>query len=136
MAMFATACPGIHLRLLNPHIDANGYPVLFNPESVDQMKPIGYLGVSSFGFSGCNARGEIWGRASVGPRNTLPIIGWDMTARRLSKFANFTVHAASGDYTVVHPDNGAQEQLQESWSGFFQVGNPTMVGMPTFFFMW
>nr|AQS99232.1 type I polyketide synthase [Gambierdiscus excentricus] len=72
MGIYCTACPNNHIRLLNPHIDANAYPVYFCTESVDQGKNEGYLGVSSFGFGGSNARGDIWARCLCGPRNTDP----------------------------------------------------------------
>jgi len=72
MGCNCTASPGVHIRLLNPHIDNNSYPVYFNSEHVDQGKNWGYHGVSSFGFSGCNARGDIWARGLSGPRNTQP----------------------------------------------------------------
>jgi len=87
MGVKCCAAPNIHLRLLNPHIDANGYPVYFSPEMCDQGKGTGYHGVSSFGFGGSNARGDIWARALSGPRNTnpgTPLL--DLSAQRLRKF--------------------------------------------------
>jgi len=72
MGVYCCACPNNHIRLLNPHIDSNAYPVYFCSDSVDQGKNEGYLGVSSFGFGGSNARGDIWTRAMCGPRNTDP----------------------------------------------------------------
>jgi len=118
MGMWATANPGCHIRLLNPNIDANGYPVLFASESVDQGTNWGYFGVSSFGFSGCNARGDVWASASAGPRKALPI-GWNLTANR---------HVAYSAYNKVE-DKFACEQIknasnyEERWSGTFQLGN-------------
>eukprot|EP00413_Alexandrium_margalefii_P046819 CAMPEP_0204607126 /NCGR_PEP_ID=MMETSP0661-20131031/59508_1 /ASSEMBLY_ACC=CAM_ASM_000606 /TAXON_ID=109239 /ORGANISM="Alexandrium margalefi, Strain AMGDE01CS-322" /LENGTH=963 /DNA_ID=CAMNT_0051618513 /DNA_START=8 /DNA_END=2899 /DNA_ORIENTATION=+ len=72
MGIYSTACPNNHIRMLNPHIDSNAYPVYFCTESVDQGANTGFLGVSSFGFGGSNARGDIWTRALAGPRNTDP----------------------------------------------------------------
>uniref|UniRef100_A0A7S1RXA2 Beta-ketoacyl synthase C-terminal domain-containing protein n=1 Tax=Alexandrium catenella TaxID=2925 RepID=A0A7S1RXA2_ALECA len=72
MGVYCDACPNNHIRLLNPHIDSNAYPVYFCTESVDQGKNQGFGGVSSFGFGGSNARGDIWARALAGPRNTDP----------------------------------------------------------------
>jgi polyketide synthase-associated protein len=72
MGIYALAAPNVHLRLLNPHIDVRNYPVLFCDENMDQGNNVGYHGVSSFGFSGCNARGDIWCRCLEGPRNTQP----------------------------------------------------------------
>merc|ERR1712061_15525 len=36
LSMMATAAPNNHLRLLNAHIDSNGYPVFFTSEFTDQ----------------------------------------------------------------------------------------------------
>uniref|UniRef100_A0A7S1RXI7 Ketosynthase family 3 (KS3) domain-containing protein n=1 Tax=Alexandrium catenella TaxID=2925 RepID=A0A7S1RXI7_ALECA len=72
MACYCDACPNNHIRLLNPHIDADAYPVYFVTESVDQGLNNGYVGVSSFGFGGSNARGDIWARGLAGPRSTNP----------------------------------------------------------------
>ena len=36
MSCYAVGPANVHLRMLNPHIDANGYPVHFNSEIVDQ----------------------------------------------------------------------------------------------------
>mmetsp|Transcript_77509 Transcript_77509/g.187737 ORF Transcript_77509/g.187737 Transcript_77509/m.187737 type:complete len:1226 (+) Transcript_77509:67-3744(+) len=72
MGIYCAACPNNHIRLLNPHIDSNSYPVYFLPEFCDQGKNEGYVGVSSFGFGGSNARGDIWARSLCGPRNTDP----------------------------------------------------------------
>jgi len=118
MGMWAAANPGPHIRLLNQNIDAAAYPVLFTNESVDQGTNWGYFGVSSFGFSGCNGRGDIWAAASAGPRKTLPI-GWDLTAER---------HLSVSAYTKVE-DKFSCEQLKDSsayeedWAGTFQLGN-------------
>jgi polyketide synthase-associated protein len=72
MAVYAASAPNIHMRLLNPHIDSAAYPVYFSNEFVEQGSPVGFFGVSSFGFGGSNARGDIWGRCQAGPRNTQP----------------------------------------------------------------
>merc|ERR1719197_1515578 len=81
MALWSNASPGLHIRVLNPHIDNNGYPCLWNSEAVDQGRPTGYFGVSSFGFSGCNARGDIWAMATAGARKVLPL-GFDLKVSR------------------------------------------------------
>ena len=38
MGLYCAAAPNLHLRLLNPHVDSNGYPVYFNSEFVEQGK--------------------------------------------------------------------------------------------------
>jgi len=88
MGIFCTACPNNHIRLLNPHIDSNAYPVYFCTECVDQGKNRGYGGVSSFGFGGSNARGDIWARCLAGPRNTDP--GSVVSTRQLTQDRVFT----------------------------------------------
>jgi len=72
MSCYCVACPNVHLRILNPHIDSHAYPVLFTSDLMDQGKSSGFFGVSSFGFGGSNARGDIWGWAQAGilkPKN-------------------------------------------------------------------
>jgi hypothetical protein len=81
MLMFQTCTPGCHIRTLNPNIDNAGYPVLFNDAAVDSGSATGYCGVSSFGFSGCNARADVWGMATVGHRKAFPV-GLDFTSNR------------------------------------------------------
>lgn len=83
MGCFAASAPNLHLRLLNPHIDDAAYPVYFNSEFVDQGKETGFFGVSSFGFGGSNARGDIWCRAlrsSEHVASILPENGFRATA--------------------------------------------------------
>mmetsp|Transcript_108556 Transcript_108556/g.231853 ORF Transcript_108556/g.231853 Transcript_108556/m.231853 type:complete len:1240 (-) Transcript_108556:148-3867(-) len=62
--------PSNHLVMLNPHMDVNGYPVYFESEANDFGKETSFSGVSSFGYGGTNARGDVWGRAQAGPRAT------------------------------------------------------------------
>lgn len=130
MGTNACAPGGLHLRLLNPHIDSNGYPVLFNSECVDQGKPTGYCGVSSFGFSGCNARGDIWTRAAAGIRAIIPI-GLNLSETRLQLFSKLRLPDTSGEYTVANPDT-QPAQLPEGWNGFFEIGNPIKPGVKFF----
>jgi len=87
LGMNASCAPNVHFRALNPHIDYNGYPVYFTSEQCDQGDKCGYNGVSSFGFGGSNARGDVWSRAVNGPRNTDPE-GWkmDLTEKRMLRF--------------------------------------------------
>lgn len=106
MACFGVASPGIHLRLLNPHIDYNGYPVLFNPDLVDQGKSWGYLGVSSFGFGGSNARGDIWGLVTAGVRKALPI-GMDFTYNRHLMF-NADLQATANMHVMSEREHESQ----------------------------
>jgi len=52
--------PTPHLRVLNPHLDVGGYPVLFTAELTETRLGSQCMGVSSFGFGGTNARAELW----------------------------------------------------------------------------
>jgi len=60
MLNWGFATPNPHIRALNPHLDTNGYPVLFNNE----LQPTRFIsinfGVSSFGFGGTNSRADLW----------------------------------------------------------------------------
>ena len=60
--------PNCHLFSLNPHLDVNGYPTVFNTELCEYGNQSGYSGVSSFGFGGANARADVCAGASRGPR--------------------------------------------------------------------
>ncbi|CAE7905325.1 Wrnip1 [Symbiodinium necroappetens] len=60
--------PNCHLYILNPHLDVNGYPTVFNTELTEYGNQSGYSGVSSFGFGGANARADVYAVASRGPR--------------------------------------------------------------------
>ena len=45
--------PNLHFKELNPHIDVDGFPVVFPTEPVplSSEKPL-FAGISSFGFGG------------------------------------------------------------------------------------
>mmetsp|Transcript_38686 Transcript_38686/g.111798 ORF Transcript_38686/g.111798 Transcript_38686/m.111798 type:complete len:1194 (-) Transcript_38686:204-3785(-) len=68
MLTASTAPANVHLRFLNPHMDTNGYPVFFETEMGDHGANTGLSGVSSFGFGGTNARGDLWARCLRGAR--------------------------------------------------------------------
>jgi len=65
---FQCAAPNIHFGRLNPHMEAEGFPRLFQSEPTETGQNSGYAGVSSFGFSGADARCEFYGKATMGPR--------------------------------------------------------------------
>lgn len=52
--------PNLHLRLLNPHLDLDGFPCQPLTESNTCREDAAYCGVSSFGFGGTNAHAEAW----------------------------------------------------------------------------
>nr|AQS99242.1 type I polyketide synthase [Gambierdiscus excentricus] len=65
--LHSCATPNVHLRALNPHLESAGFPQLFEVEIVHTQLNAGYCGVSSFGFGGTNSRGDLYGKAIVGP---------------------------------------------------------------------
>eukprot|EP00933_Yihiella_yeosuensis_P030519 TRINITY_DN24160_c0_g1_i2.p1 TRINITY_DN24160_c0_g1~~TRINITY_DN24160_c0_g1_i2.p1 ORF type:complete len:418 (-),score=51.13 TRINITY_DN24160_c0_g1_i2:61-1164(-) len=71
MLNYSTGCPNVHLLCLNPHLDVAGFPVYFETECVDYGSNSGLTGVSSFGFGGTNARADVWGHATKGPRYSI-----------------------------------------------------------------
>jgi len=121
MSSEVAAAPNLSLRALNPHMDTNAYPVYFSSEFVDQGRASGYMGVSSFGFGGSNARGDVWGRAQSGYLNTNPGKDLlDLTFKRICKFADLF------SAQVVKP--GIELPLaQENWEdleGDYLTGDP------------
>nr|AQS99243.1 type I polyketide synthase [Gambierdiscus polynesiensis] len=68
MVMTSNCSPNLHLRLLNPHLDTDGFPAFFDSEMSDTQLNSNYAGVSSFGFSGTNARADVWSQCKAGPR--------------------------------------------------------------------
>jgi len=67
------APPNIHLNMLNPNIDSQGFPILFASEAIDSGFSDSFCGVCSFGFGGSNARADVSGHAWRGPRETLRV---------------------------------------------------------------
>ena len=74
MVASSQAHPNCHLKNLNPHLDVDGFPSNFDTEVIDTRLNSNYAGVSSFGFSGTNARADVWSQCKSGPRkaNTKP----------------------------------------------------------------
>lgn len=70
MCCACTGTPNCHLITLNPHLDVNGYPTIFNTEITDYGANSGLSGVSSFGFGGANSRADVFSAAKRGPRRT------------------------------------------------------------------
>jgi len=68
MVLGSQSPPNIHLRTLNPHLDVDGFPAYFETEACDTHLNSNYAGVSSFGFSGTNARADVWSQCRAGPR--------------------------------------------------------------------
>jgi len=64
----STGCPNCHLGSFNPHLDLEGFPILMETEHTDFAANSGLTGVSSFGFGGTNARADVWGHCTQGPR--------------------------------------------------------------------
>jgi len=124
MGCYCSSAPNCHMRLLNPHIDSANYPVYFSSEFVDQGSPVGFHGVSSFGFGGSNARGDIWCRCLAGPRNTQPgDAPVDFSERRLAACAELY-----GAKSLPAPGEAAPEALEvqdlEGYTGSYLTGDP------------
>merc|ERR1719401_130246 len=80
------SCASNHLYYLNPHMDTNSYPVYFLSEAEDFGDNTSFCGVSSFGFGGTNARGDVWGRAQAGARKTEEVTSLEWYERRGVKY--------------------------------------------------
>nr|AQS99244.1 type I polyketide synthase [Gambierdiscus excentricus] len=80
----STSPPNAHLQSLNPHMDTTGYPACFVNEPSDHSTGSSIAGVSSFGFGGTNARGDIWGRCLSGPRRTDELFTGSVFQQRLA----------------------------------------------------
>mmetsp|Transcript_7167 Transcript_7167/g.18356 ORF Transcript_7167/g.18356 Transcript_7167/m.18356 type:complete len:1270 (-) Transcript_7167:430-4239(-) len=70
MNKYSVAPPNCHLRTLNPHLDINGWPAIFENDMCDYSANSGIAGVSSFGVSGTNSHAEIWAQCRVGPNSS------------------------------------------------------------------
>eukprot|EP00929_Paragymnodinium_shiwhaense_P072679 TRINITY_DN36893_c0_g1_i1.p1 TRINITY_DN36893_c0_g1~~TRINITY_DN36893_c0_g1_i1.p1 ORF type:complete len:821 (-),score=142.89 TRINITY_DN36893_c0_g1_i1:385-2847(-) len=92
-----SSCPAnCHLRQFNPHIDTAGFTALFGTELADLTLEVPVGGVSSFGFSGTNARCDLWARPSAGsqrgsakPRRSTPAEKDADAARSSAKAVSF-----------------------------------------------
>jgi len=67
-ALHCSVPPNVHFRKLNPHVDMEGYPRVFQTEMGDIQCNGCYAGASSFGFGGANARADIYTIAQKGPQ--------------------------------------------------------------------
>jgi len=65
----SSGTPNIHLGSLNPHLEVEGFPCYFQTEAADTALTSGFCGVSSFGFGGTNARGDVWAESDSMHRN-------------------------------------------------------------------
>lgn len=75
MLVQASFAPVVHLRILNGHIDMEGFPGLFPTEIGDLPTETTYGGYSGFGFGGTNARGDLWARRLHRVREKSKLIG-------------------------------------------------------------
>mmetsp|Transcript_11338 Transcript_11338/g.28538 ORF Transcript_11338/g.28538 Transcript_11338/m.28538 type:complete len:1282 (-) Transcript_11338:32-3877(-) len=69
MGRYGNAPANVHLKLLNPHLDASGWPAYFEADIVDYAANSGIAGVSSFGVSGTNSHAEVWSKCVHGPNS-------------------------------------------------------------------
>jgi len=78
------ACPNLHLKVLNPHLDLDGFPCQTLSEKVVFREDSGYTGVSSFGFGGTNGHAEAWGRNIFTSRGAFAADPYKMFQKKLS----------------------------------------------------
>jgi len=104
--------PNPHFQSLNPHLDVNGYPVYFTNEMTDYSTDASITGVSSFGFGGTNARGDIWGRCLGGPRATLELQTGSWLQRRRALYERVENFGSPG------PHESDRLYLSGSWDAF------------------
>jgi len=125
LGVSAASCPNLHLHHLNPNIDYDGYPVLFVSEFTDQMTSTGFIGVSSFGFGGSNARGDVWTRCLQGPRNTNPTtMPLDLSIDRIRNMTlmfGVNEHAEPDALALANEVGGLVQ-----YDGEFMIGNPCL----------
>jgi len=112
--LLSSSCcpPNCHLRLLNPHMDTNGYPVYFADELQDYGSKTGISGVSSFGFGGTNARGDLWARCRRGFRTTWQLDTGEWVRQRHLYFDRIFHYGRPGPHT------SDQVYISGSWDGF------------------
>jgi len=70
MLLASIGTPNCHLSRLNPHLDLSGFPVLVENEVTNTGLNSGLSGVSSFGYGGTNARGDVWAQCRVGSQKS------------------------------------------------------------------
>ena len=103
MVSRSTADPNCHLNSLNPHLDVEGFPSVFETESVETRLNSNYAGVSSFGFSGTNARADVWSQCKSGPRKA----GGSRSAGGAWVTVNSATDRAAGQFPVGHFQGGS-----------------------------
>eukprot|EP00930_Biecheleria_cincta_P018480 TRINITY_DN14388_c3_g1_i2.p1 TRINITY_DN14388_c3_g1~~TRINITY_DN14388_c3_g1_i2.p1 ORF type:complete len:1233 (-),score=231.02 TRINITY_DN14388_c3_g1_i2:95-3766(-) len=108
----ACSPPNNHFRLLNPHMDTNGYPVYFADALSDFGQKTGISGVSSFGFGGTNARGDLWARCTKGARATRELDTGDYIKQRHLYFDRIFHYGSPG------PHSSDEIYVSGSWDGF------------------
>jgi len=140
MCLASTAPPNVHLRSFNPHLDTDGFPCLFESECTDVGRNSQYIGVSSFGFGGTNARADLWGRCQLGPRATRPDLSrceyvdlpcprclgrmcW-MCGVAVPEYSNGRIHRCS-----LVRDGGGYDYCSNCYSGGYLFGQPDESGL-------
>nr|AQS99214.1 type I polyketide synthase [Gambierdiscus polynesiensis] len=101
--------PNVHFETLNPHMDTNGYPTCFVTEPCDHATGTSIAGVSSFGFGGTNARGDIWGRCLTGPRCTGELFTGSIFQQQVAFLDRVEQHGLPG------PQESDQVYVVGSW---------------------
>lgn len=61
LSLYGEGTPNVHLNILNPHLDMDGFPGVITSEGLPFRAEASYNGVLSFGFGGTNACATCWG---------------------------------------------------------------------------
>mmetsp|Transcript_43343 Transcript_43343/g.114654 ORF Transcript_43343/g.114654 Transcript_43343/m.114654 type:complete len:938 (+) Transcript_43343:82-2895(+) len=61
LCMYSEGTPNVHLSMLNPHLDMDGFPGIILTEGVVLRAEASYNNVLSFGFGGTNACAALYG---------------------------------------------------------------------------
>jgi len=122
----ASSPPNVHLETLNPHLDTTGYPAYFETDLADLGENASLAGVSSFGFGGTNARGDIWSRCLRGHRETSNITSAAWLVERSNFYQRIFNHEKPGPH---HNDRvfalgswdafGAAVELEKTGPGMY-----------------
>jgi hypothetical protein len=96
-------------------MDTATFPALFASEAIDFESPAGISGVSSFGYGGTNARGDIWGRCIRGPRLVTEINTHQVYEKRAPYFNRVYNNGTPG------PHSKDKVCIAGSWDGFSKM---------------
>jgi len=107
-----SATPNLHIKCLNPHLEAEGFPAAFPVEIEDFGTRAAIAGVSSFGIGGTNARGDLWGRGIVGRLASSEILNTQELRKRALQYGRVERTGTPG------PDTSDRVFITGSWDAW------------------